>query len=263
MNQMNVAALAATEHAATLVEEMLPFTVRLVKTADDLSKAVHVRHSAYGRHLPQFAESLRMPEKADAEPGIVVLLAQSKLDGSALGTMRIQTNTYSRLALEQSIDLPDWLQPRVLAEASRLGIVGDRVGRLVKTALFKAFYEYSMANAVEWMVITGRSPIDRQYEHLMFEDVYPGTGFIPLQHVSNLPHRIMALEVAQVYPKWKAANHPLFNYFFNTRHVDIDVGTGAETPNRPIAMSSPVLHAETAMPNHRETAGLSAVAVPV
>lgn len=92
----------ATGHA----EERLPFTIRLVRDPADLRKAIAIRHAAYARHVPALAETLRAPEHSDAQDGVVVLLAESKLDGSPLGTMRIQTNQYRPLALEQSVDLP-------------------------------------------------------------------------------------------------------------------------------------------------------------
>ena len=97
-------------NAPAMSEELLPFTVRLVRNEGDLSKAVSIRHSAYARHLPEFAETLKSPETADAENGVVVLLAESKLDGSPLGSMRIQTNQYKPLCLEQSVTLPAWLK---------------------------------------------------------------------------------------------------------------------------------------------------------
>jgi hypothetical protein len=205
-----------------MTEERLPFTVRLVRSDDDLRKAVQVRHSAYARHLPAFAETLKSPEAMDSEPGSVVMLAESRVDGSPLGTMRVQTNEFKPLALEQSIDLPGWLQGRPLAEATRLGIAQDRRGHLVKAALFKSFFQYCQLNCIEWMVIAGRSPIDRQYEHLLFQDVYPGMGFVPLRHANNMPHRIMSFEVATAEQRWGAANHPLFNFIFKTRHSDLD-----------------------------------------
>ena len=96
--------------APTLPEERLPFTVRLVRNEADLKKAVQIRHAAYARHLPIFAETLKTAETDDAEDGVVVLLAESKLDGSPLGTMRIQTNQFKPLSLEQSIELPDMAQ---------------------------------------------------------------------------------------------------------------------------------------------------------
>lgn len=204
--------------------ERLPFTVRLVKTEVDLHKAVSIRHSAYARHVPEFAETLRVPEAADFEDGVAVLLAESKLDGSPLGTMRIQTNTFKDLSLEQSVQLPDWLAGRSLAEATRLGITEDRVGRLVKTMLFKVFYQYCLLQEIEWMVIAGRAPIDRQYERLLFKDVYPGMGYIPLRHANNMPHRVMAFHVDSAQARWSEAHHPLLEFMCHIQHPDIDLG---------------------------------------
>jgi hypothetical protein len=206
-----------------MLEEHLPFTVRLVRDSEDLAKAVRIRHSAYARHVPTFADTLRAPESADFEDGFVVLLAESKLDGSPLGTMRIQTNEYAPLCLEKSLTLPDWLQGRTLAEATRLGITNDRVGRLVKTVLFKAFFLYCQKIGVEWMVVSGRAPVDRMYDSLLFSDVYPGMGYIPLPHVGNMPHRIMSFEVGTAEVRWEKANHPLREFIFKTQHVDIDL----------------------------------------
>jgi hypothetical protein len=86
--------------------ESLPFTIRVVSNAGDLEKAVRIRHAAYMRHVPAFAQALKMPERSDSEQGVVVLLAESKFDGSPIGTMRIQTNEFNPLTLEQSVTLP-------------------------------------------------------------------------------------------------------------------------------------------------------------
>jgi hypothetical protein len=204
-------------------EEILPFNVRLVHDMDDLNKAVHIRHTAYARHLPKFAETLKTAEREDSESGVTVLLAESKLDGSPLGTMRIQTNQFKPLCVEQSIELPEWLKGKRLAEATRLGVTDGKGGRLVTTVLFKAFYLYCSQIGTEWMVITGRSPIDRQYERMLFEDVFPGVGYIPLAHVGNLPHRVMASNVATAEARWTAGNNPLFDFAFRTHHPDIQV----------------------------------------
>jgi len=213
-----------------MTEELLPFTVRLVRDTEDLNKAVEIRHSAYARHLPGFAETLKSPETADIENGVVVLLAESKLDGSPLGTMRIQTNEFKPLCLEQSVQLPEWLKTLRLAEATRLGVTNEQGGRLVTTALFKAYYLYCHQIGIDWMVIAGRSPIDRQYARLLFEDVFAGLGFIPLMHAGNLPHRIMSSNVDTAEERWAAAKHPLFNFAFRTHHPDIKL----DDPHGPI-----------------------------
>lgn len=220
-NIPNQADVAGTGRA-----ERLPFEVRIVQDAGELEKALRIRQSAYGRHVPEFAKSLGEAEQYDYDPGSAVLLAESKLDGEPLGTMRIQTNLYAPLAMEHSVALPEWLQGGSLAEATRLGISRGRVGRLTKTALFKAYYLYCIRAGIDWMVITARSPLDRQYGLLLFQDVFPGRGFIPMQHVGNMPHRVMALKVDSVEPSWKEAEHPLYDFFFHTRHADIRVTRG-------------------------------------
>lgn len=206
-----------------MIQETLPFTVRVVRNAHDLSKAVDIRHHAYARHVPDFAESLKSPEAADTEEGVIVLLAESKLDGSPLGTMRIQTNEYAPLCLEQSVNLPLWLKSQTLAEATRLGVTDGRGGRLITTVLFKAFYLYCKQQNVDWMVVTGRAPVDRMYDRMLFSDVIPGMGYVPFSHVGNLLHRVMSLKIDAVEPSWAAAKQPLYDFFFHTTHPDIQL----------------------------------------
>lgn len=231
-------AIAKGADTSSMPTENLLFTVRLVQNDQALSKAVQIRHNAYMRHVPEFAETLALPERTDRERGVIVLLAESKLDGEPLGTMRIQTNEFEPLSLEQSVELPLHLRHASLAEATRLGVTGKSTGRLVKTALFKAFYQYCMLNGIEYMVIAGRSPIDRQYDRLMFEDVYPGLGYIPLRHANNMPHRIMSFHVATAYSRWESVNHPLLNFVCHTHHPDINVSTENLTPQGFVGRSS-------------------------
>jgi len=207
-----------------MTEELLPFTVKLVHNDSDLNKAVQIRHSAYARHLPGFAETLKAPEIADIEDGVVVLLAESKLDGSPLGTMRIQTNQFKPLCLEQSVALPEWLKARPLAEATRLGVTNERGGRLVTTVLFKAYFQYCQRTGIEWMVIAGRAPVDRMYDRLLFSDVFPDLGYIPLAHASNLPHRVLSFNVKTAQDRWTQANHPLLGFMCYIHHPDIQLG---------------------------------------
>lgn len=211
--------------------ERLPFTVRRVETEADLLKAVRVRHAAYARHVPDFAATLAAPEAADFDDDTVVLLAESRLDGAPVGSTRIRTNLYRPLAVEQSVVLPDWLQGKRLVEATRLGVEEGRMGRVVKMALIKACFMYCQDNLIDYSVATGRPPIDRQYEQLTFVDVFPDSGLIPLRHVGNIPHRVMAFELASFEQRWTAAAHPLRGFFFETEHPEIDIGRPQERPS--------------------------------
>lgn len=204
--------------------ERLPFTVRTVDSDERLRKAVSIRHRAYGRHVPSLAELLRIPEPNDHDPGCVVLVAESKLDGEPLGTLRIQTNRFRPLAIEASVALPASLADCSLAEATRLGVSEGRIGHIVKTMLFKAFYQYCLEAGIDWMVIGARAPLDRMYERLLFGDVFPGAPLVPLKHAGNIPHRILAFEIATADERWRAARHPMYDLFVNTRHPDIDIG---------------------------------------
>lgn len=218
---------AAPDAPFGMKSERLPFTIKRVRTEEDLVKAVKIRHAAYARHLPEFARSLAEPEACDFDTDSVVLLAESKLDGSPIGSARIQTNFHQPLHVEESVELPLWLMTRRLAEVTRLGIDEGRIGRLVKVALIKACFEYCEQNKVEWAVVTGRTPIDRQYEQLLFSDVFPNRELIPLRHVGNMPHRVMAFEIETGEERWAAAQHPLLGFFKHTHHADIDLGAPA------------------------------------
>ena len=204
--------------------ERLPFTIRRVETESDLLKAVRIRHAAYTRHVPEFARTLLHPEAADYEHDTIVLLAESRLDGTPLGSTRIRTNLFRLLGVEESVVLPDWLQGRRLVEATRLGIDEGRVGRMVKMALIKACFMVCEDNAIDYSVATGRPPVDRQYGQMLFRDVFPDQGPVPLRHVGNIPHRVMAFEIATFEQRYRAARHPLLTFFFDTHHPDIDIG---------------------------------------
>ena len=227
-------AVGETLPKARMVEERLPFTVRVVRSEEALHKAVAIRQAAYARHMPTLAERLKAPEANDHDQGSVVLLAESKMDGSPLGTMRIQTNRFNPLSIEQGVELPAWLHNRSLAEATRLGIDLGRTGRVVKMVLCKAFYLYSIEMGIEWMVIGARAPLDRQYEAALFQDVYPGQ-IIPMRHFNNIPHRVLAFEVGTAAERWAEANHPLYKFMIQTYHPDIDLGdSNIAIRNRPM-----------------------------
>jgi hypothetical protein len=220
--------------AATPAEEALPFTVRLVSNEEELYKAVRIRHATYARQLPDLAAKLKFPESADTFPGVVNLLAQSKTGGVPLGAMRIQSNAFGPLLLEQSFALPQRLSSVRVIEASRFGLTVDEGAELVAMALFKACYLYCRQISAQWMLIAAREALAPQYEQLLFEDVFPELGAIPLLHADSLPHRIMSLNVTTAQERWAAARHPHFGFHFHTRHPDIDVSGPAYSNPSPI-----------------------------
>jgi len=229
-------------------EERLPFTVRLVHNEADLRKAVEIRHLAYARHMPELAAGLKTPEAVDSQPGVILVLAESRVDGTPLGSLRIHTSEHAPLPIEQSIELPAPLANLPRAQVSRLGIAQGVVGRLVKIALIKASFMYCEQTGIKWAVVAARSPLDRQYAQLHFEDIYPEAGYIPLPHMNHVPHRVMGFEIDTGEARWQQAQHPLLRFFRHTRHPDIQL-SGVPHPLRPRVPAS-----DTPLPTQRPSA---------
>jgi hypothetical protein len=238
-----VDALVDQRAEPAMLEERLPFTVRVVRSEEDLLKAVGVRHSAYARHMPEFAESLRSPEDDDFRNDTVVMLAESKVDRTVLGSVRIQTNLELPLSLELSVKLPDWLQRRSLAEVRRLAIAQGTTGRLVKMILVKACLKFCDRNDIEWAVLAARPPLNKGYEQLLFRDVLEGETFVPLPRANNVAHHVLAFDVENTRARLSEANHPLLKFFCYTHHPDLDVGESANIRSSIKALqNTPIVH---------------------
>ena len=78
--------------AAVERRELLPFRVRLAESAQDIDKAVEIRATAYARHIPGMGDALRKPEPDDLRRDALLLIAESKLDGGVVGSIRLQAN---------------------------------------------------------------------------------------------------------------------------------------------------------------------------
>jgi hypothetical protein len=202
--------------------ERLPFTVRVVGSEEALYKAVAIRQAAYARHVPAFAEKLKTPEANDYDQSSMILLAEAKLDGSPVGTIRVQSNRHRSLAVEQSAELPARMRGSNMVEATRLAIAEGRVGRVTKVVLIKALYLYCLKANIDWVIATARPPLDKQYEGLLLEDLFPGQ-FIPMRHVNDIPHRVLALDIPGARTRWDEAGHPLLDFMCHTHHPDIDL----------------------------------------
>lgn len=205
--------------------EPLPFTVRIARNDEQLAKAVYIRSEAYGRHWPNLTAHLRDPEPQDRDPNSLVLLAESKANGEALGTMRIDTNLRSRLQIESDFAFPKNITSSPTAYVTRLGVKQGRLGTLVKLSLFKSLYRYCLANQLAWVLAGVRPPNDRDYIRLGFQDLVEGGTLVPITSSGGVPVRILSLDVTNTERQWHASNHPLYAFMFTTFHPDIELFT--------------------------------------
>ncbi|MBI5898584.1 MAG: hypothetical protein HZB40_05110 [Rhodocyclales bacterium] len=203
--------------------ESLPFVIRCVRDEAELAKAVTIRRSAYGRHVPELATRFASPEESDLDGSSRVLVALSKLDGMPLGSMRYRTNEARPLDVEQSVALPERLRAMLLTEATRLAVSQAAVGRVVKAMLLKAMFLQCEAGGIDCIVAAARTPMDRFYQWLYFEDVFPGGEFIPMAHAGMIPHRVMVCDIVATKHRWKEVNHPWYPLFFDIHHPDIEL----------------------------------------
>ena len=202
--------------------ESLPFVVRFVDSAQDLDKAVEIRSSAYARHVPTVGTALRRPETDDYRKDVLVLLAERKIDGRPLGSVRLQTNVDQPLRIEGELNLPDVYANRRLVEAMRLGVTNGTSGRLVNAALLKAAYEICHACEIDYSIAAGRRSVAEIYRWMCFDDVLDG-GTIPLSYADHLPHGVFAMPIRDFDRRWRSTSHGLYQFFASTEHPDIDI----------------------------------------
>ena len=212
----------------------LGFTLQLVSSSEDLLDACSVRAQAYGHHLPEMGRRLAEPDALDFAPGTTVFLCRDKLDGRATGTMRIQSNVCGPLLMESSLSLPSWLHSATRAEITRLAV---RIGAdpLTRLSLWKASYQFCMANKLQWMVVGARNEaLIRNYRRLGFIDVFGPEELMPLAHTGGLPHRIMAFDNTLAQRRWGEMRHPLYQFVFETQHADLDAASMPQFPPLPV-----------------------------
>ncbi len=201
----------------------LPFIVRIARTEEHLARAVDVRAETYQRHHPELVEQLREPEASDRAPNTLVLLAENKETGTALGTLRIETNFYSPLAIETLLPVKSQLSEQTIAYVTRLGVRQGSLAQLVKLALFKALHRYCLACQINWIIVTAKPPMDRQYVRLGFIDVFEDNRLVAIPWSQNILTRILALDTIGAERNWREVGHPLYKFMIEDYCPDIQV----------------------------------------
>ncbi|MBN9427482.1 MAG: hypothetical protein J0H09_13330 [Burkholderiales bacterium] len=202
----------------------LPFTVRIVRTEEDLRRAVAVRADALRERLPEADGIFVSPEEEDFQPNTVLLLAASQRDGSPLGSLRMMTSERGkRLTVERALELPETLRGQSIAEASRLAVRADRGGTVVRMMLWKAFHRYCLAMQINRMLIAVRDSEVRLYESFGFADAVPGGLNVSSGRSGAEMRRVLTLGVFEPLQRAEIRAHPLYDFFFTERHAEIEV----------------------------------------
>lgn len=200
--------------------ELLPFRVRLATTSQDVQKAVEIRASAYARHLPAFAETLRTAEEEDHRSDVLLLIAERKLDRQPIGTMRLEPNFNRPLRIEGETTLPARYQGCRLVETSRLGVENGTSGTMVMAALVKAAFEIGHATGFDYGIAVGRRSMAELFRSLCFD---PVEGPVRIAYAKNSPLWIFAIPVLAWEDRLRAKGHLYYDFMARTEHADIDI----------------------------------------
>lgn len=188
--------------------------VRLVRTESGLEQAVEVRKESYGRHTPEMVPVLARPELQDFSPEAVVFVAEQVGTGRVLGSIRVVTNVQTPLSFERELALPDRFRNTQISVVQRLSLVPGPAGVEAKKSLFKAFYLYSLAMQIEWMVLYTPPPRDKLFSRLGFSPVFDGDGLIAGEFSDYRQVRLLALRVWEVEPLWRKSIPEWHDFFF-------------------------------------------------
>jgi hypothetical protein len=222
MNRLNVFRRPDRAYSvATERVERLPFTVRVVTTPQDLCKAVDVRASAFMRHMPTLGEALKAPEAEDLKSDVLVLLAERKFDGKAVGSLRLQSNIRRPLRLQGEAPLLSTFASRRLLESTRLGVESSATSRVVTAALIKATYEICHGAGIEYNVTGGRRSMAHVFRSLHFDELEGGP--FPISYGNNIPHWIFVMPTGEFEERLKKAGHWYYEFLSKTEHPDINI----------------------------------------
>jgi hypothetical protein len=200
--------------------ESFGFTIRPVFAHDDLLNACEVRAIAYGNKIPEYRESMRVPDRVDRLPATGVYLCEDKVTGQAIGTMRVQVTRpgIDGLEIEKYVSTPEGFGSLPRAEITRLAAIPGS-SSFVRLALWKAGYVHCCNYGVRLLMIAVRKPaLIKAYERMGARDICEP---VSLPYAGNLVHRIMAVDIRKAEVFWRDSNHPLLQFMAETQHPDI------------------------------------------
>lgn len=195
-----------------------PVTVRVARSDEDRARVFALR--ARGRSDPGASP---VCDAYDRSPNATLLLAESRFDGEALGTLRILVGDHGPMMIDGLLELPISMKCRSIAEGSRLVVRDGEDAPLVRRMLWKAFHRYCLAAQVQTMLVAARDAAAHEYEGLGFTDVFPDGALFAPRGRELATHRLMHLGVFEAHEAMLRGRHPLREFFFVERHPEIDL----------------------------------------
>ncbi len=192
-------------------------TVRVARSEQDRARVFALRARARTDAVAAVSDAY------DRQPNATLLLAESRFDGEALGTLRILAGENGPMMIDAVVALPESMRHQSIAEGSRLVVRESGDPTLVRRMLWKAFHRYCLAAQVQTMLVAARDAAAREYAALGFTDVFPDAPLVALRGRDVATHRLMRLGVFEAHEAMRHSRHPLREFFFVERHPEIDL----------------------------------------
>lgn len=217
--------------------EELPFTVRIAQNESDRERAAALRAQAYGRHGYAPGTTEHVGHVDDADRRALLLLAQDKCSGNALGTLRVSSS------LRGTTPIPDEM-PRgasigaTFTYLDRFAVASDAHTDIVMLALVKAQWFIAYHEGVQWILAAALPPLARRYRRLgMAALVENEGGQFRIPALSSAPYEAVGGRLPDMPARVIRTTPAVVPFFVNKEHPDIAVG-------RPALMD---FHVHTAM----------------
>jgi hypothetical protein len=200
----------------------LPFHIILARQRDVFSKSVLIRHDAFLRHAHPFAISSN-PHLDDIDEGAdtVVLMAKCKETDEPLGSARVTECSDISALLSDDEFVPDSFRQRSALLFSRLAVCAGPRGRLVRAALGKAAFLYSIAKQAHFTFAFVAPPRERLYYRDGFQNMLPGNEMFPYRANSGINSRILFIDNWKYEGFLRDLNAELHQFIFSEQHPDI------------------------------------------
>jgi hypothetical protein len=200
----------------------LSYVIAPVEDKATLAEVCRLRASAYSHYLGDLGQIFGEPDAIDARSDTHVYAARAKTNGRVVGSIRVTTNTETKLPLEQSAALPAEQSRLRLAEFTRLVVARDGADASLVAMLMKTAYLDAVERDVAMLVVAAREKMALRYEALGFRDVERGRWY-PLAHAGGLDHRVLALDLRNIEERYRGVNPGMFAAVIETDHPDIQI----------------------------------------
>ncbi len=199
------------------------YRISLVRTPDQLDAVVAVRREAYGSRLQALADQVGRPEDFDFNHDAVILLLEDRISGRPLATTRLNTGK-SLLPIMADMELPSFITDNPIGYVSRMAIVGEAMKKPeIRLLMDKAICQLCWARQIRNMLIFAVVPRQRIFMSRGFKDIFEDRLPRHPAFLNGVPIRALMLEVVALERHWREAQHPAYEFFFNTFHPEIEI----------------------------------------